>query len=115
MNSMTDPIVIKRIPVAAGGASTRIGLSAQLGADVDLVLGYEYEIPDELSDKQRREALLFVFTEEYTRRAALGDMLASGFLDASHVIAHLAVMDSVLDDLEDEGDLVLLDEFAAVA
>ncbi|MEW1723880.1 hypothetical protein [Streptomyces sp. NPDC093109] len=102
MNSMTQPITIKRIPLAPGTAATRIGLSIELGLDIDLVLGAEYDIPSTLTDLERREALLLAFTEEYTRREALRDMVAAGFADTGHAAAYLEVMAGVLDDVEDE-------------
>ncbi|MEV4438094.1 hypothetical protein AB0K09_03595 [Streptomyces sp. NPDC049577] len=104
-NIMTEPVVIRRIPPVLADAATRIGLSLELGIDADLITGSEYDIPETLSEQQRRDALLACFTEDYTRREALADMVTSGFLpldDLNHAAAHLTVMASVLDEIEDE-------------
>ncbi|MEV8476201.1 hypothetical protein [Streptomyces sp. NPDC051173] len=105
MNSMTEPVAIGRISSGHTSRTTRIGLSLELGIDTDLITGSEYEIPETLSEQQRHEALFACFTEDYTRREALADMVASNFLaldEVAHAVAHLEVMASVLDDIEDE-------------
>ncbi|MFI9206272.1 hypothetical protein [Streptomyces sp. NPDC053048] len=102
---MTDPVVVRRIPPALTVSATRIGLSLELGIDTDLITGSEYDIPETLSEQQRRDVLLACFTEDFARREALADMVASGFLpldDVAHAVAHLEVMASVLDEIEDE-------------
>lgn len=102
---MTEPVVIRRIPPVHAVSATRIGLSLELGIDTDLITGNEYDIPKTLSEQQRHDVLFACFTEDYTRREALADMVASNFLpldDVAHAVAHLEVMASVLDEIEDE-------------
>lgn len=101
MHIMTDPVIIRRIPRGNADRDVRIGLSTVLRLDVDLVLGADYEIPENLTDEQRREALLLCFTEEYARTEALRDMADVGFADVPHAIAQLATS-SLIDEMEDD-------------
>lgn len=101
MHIMTDPVIIRRIPRGNADQDIRIELSTNLRLDVDLVLGAEYEIPENLTDQQRREALKVCFAEEYARAEALRDMADAGFADVPHAIAQL-VTGSLIDEMEDD-------------
>ncbi|MGO4747808.1 hypothetical protein AB4212_04085 [Streptomyces sp. 2MCAF27] len=96
---MPETVAIPRIATAARflGDEARTDVSAVIGLDVDLVLGYEYEIPDELSDADHAEALLAAFTDEAARVAALADMLDTGFINVSQSYGRLLVL---ADELE---------------
>ena len=97
--SMPEAAPIPRIATAARflDDEARRDLSAVIGLDVDLVLGYEYEIPDDLSDAEHAAALLDAFTDERTRLAALMDMVETGFVEVPRAYGRLLVLGDELE------------------
>jgi hypothetical protein len=100
---MPETVSTVRIGAAARGLDdeARIDLSAVIGLDVDLVIGHEYDIPDDLSDEERAEALLAAFTAEHTRLAALVDMIDAGFVDVPRSYGRLLVLADELTQADD--------------
>ncbi|TLQ38844.1 hypothetical protein [Streptomyces marianii] len=101
--TLPETDAVRRIATAARGLDTeaRLDLSAVIGLDVDLVLGYEYEIPEDLTGKARTEALFAAFADDMTRLAALADMLDAGFIDTPRSYGRLLVLADELTQADD--------------
>ncbi|MDO0939273.1 hypothetical protein QQY66_49105 [Streptomyces sp. DG2A-72] len=101
--TMPETSVVRRIAASARGldAEARLDLSAVIGLDVDLVLGYEYEIPEGLSDEDHRAALFAAFTDEMTRTGALVDMIEAGYIDLPRSYGRLLVLADELTQADD--------------
>lgn len=101
--TMPERAPVERIATAARflDESARLDVSAVIGLDVDLVTGYEYEIPEGLSDAEHAEALLDAFGDEYARVAALVDMIDTGFVDVPRSYGRLLVLAQELERADD--------------
>jgi hypothetical protein len=91
-----------RLPRIAAAArlldeAPRTDVSAVIGLDVDLILGYEYTLPEGATEAEEAEALLAAFGEEYARVAALVDMIDTGFVNIPQAYGRLLVL---ADELE---------------
>ncbi|MER7817403.1 hypothetical protein [Streptomyces sp. NPDC096153] len=112
--TMPETVTVPRIATAARllGDETRTDVSAVIGLDVDLVLGFEYKIPEDLSDADHAEALLAAFSDEYARVDALVDMIDTGFVNVPQAYGRLLVLADELEraDGADGADGYELDE-----
>ncbi|MFJ3673641.1 hypothetical protein ACIPSE_45090 [Streptomyces sp. NPDC090106] len=106
--TMPETATVRRIAASARHLDTeaRLDLSAVIGLDLDLILGYEYDIPEDLSDEDRTAALLAAFTDEMTRTAALVDMIDAGVIDVPRSYGRLLVLADELTQADADEEFV---------
>ncbi|MFC1405758.1 MULTISPECIES: hypothetical protein [Streptacidiphilus] len=106
--SITMPESVPGARIRAAGVrlvddATRTDLSVAITLDVDLVLGSQYEIPEDLGDQDHDDDVFAAFAGEYARVAALVDMIDEGFVNIPQAVARLAVVVAEL-ELADDAD-----------